>query len=591
MKAPGDAAMELPWLPPSATALAALTRPQSASLWALVRHDPGCVLLLAQVHGDSAAPFSDTLSCLSILESALQFLSNAETPPIDWRRPEAARVAAIAQRQAWLAAELAERVPGCCPERAWMGGLLAPLGWLALTTLETQPCAAAFSSMEVHLDAAGWQRERWGMDHVAIARRLARLWRLPTWLTALLGHLGLHVHIAERLGAEPKLFQVVQLAIALVQERDKALALPVGAGVDELAASLGLPTGELDTLADRAAQLPAQLPAGDSAWTPALLADLLRMAVEHRRRQEIMARLQRDLDQLQQALEQQCREENERLHASKLTALAELAAGAGHEINNPLAVISGQAQYLLKQLILAEEQLVEDPSPTLYLDSLKAKLHKALTTIVGQTQRIHHVLTDLMQFARPSQPRQQPIGLATLVREAVASVQATAESKKIIVHHAEAPSELIVRGDAVQWRTALVNVLRNAVEAAPNEGWVRIGCVRDGADWVEIGVEDNGPGPAPALREHLFDPFFSGRSAGRGRGLGLSAAWRLAQQNGGDVRFDGADRDATRFVLRLPVEQEPIVRINGTDNGNGCITEFAPSPEPHPGAHCSTPAA
>jgi signal transduction histidine kinase len=591
MKAPGDAAMELPWLPPSATALAALTRPQSASLWAQVRHDPGCVLLLAQVHGDSTAPFNDTLNCLSLLETALQFLSNSATPMIDWRLPEAARVAAIAQRQAWLAAELAARVPGCCPQRAWMGGLLAPLGWLALAALDSPHSASAFNSTELHQDAARWQRERWGMDHVAIARRLARLWRLPTWLTALLGHLGLHVHIAERLGAEPKLFQVVQLAIAQVQERDKTLALPIGASIEELSAYLGLPASELDMLADRAAQMPVQLPAGDSAWTPALLADLLRMAVEQRRQQEIMARLQRDLDQLQQALEQQCHEESERLHASKLAALAELAAGAGHEINNPLAVISGQAQYLLKQLVLAEEQLVEDPSPTLYLDSLKAKLHKALTTIVGQTQRIHHVLTDLMQFARPTPPRQQPIGLATLVREAVASLQATAESKKIIVHHAEAPSELIVRGDAVQWRTALVNVLRNAVEAAPNEGWVRIGCERDGADWVEIGIEDNGPGPAAALREHLFDPFFSGRSAGRGRGLGLSAAWRLAQQNGGDVRFDVADRDATRFILRLPVEQESVVRINGAANGNGHLTDFTKPVEPHPVAHCTTPAA
>jgi len=590
MKAPGDAAMELPWLPPSATALAALTRPQSASLWAHVRHDPGCVLLLAQVHGDSAAPFSNTLNCLSLLETALQLLANSATPPIDWRRPEAARVAAIAQRQAWLAAELAARIPGYCPERAWMGGLLAPLGWLALAALDSPHGASAFSPEEMHQDTARWQRERWGMDHVAIARRLARLWRLPTWLSALLGHLGLHVHIAERLGAEPKLFQMVQLAVALVQERDKTLALPVGASIEELSASLGLPASELDVLADRAAQMPVQLPASDSAWTPALLADLLRMAVEQRRQQGIMARLQRDLDQLQQALEQQCREESERLHASKLTALAELAAGAGHEINNPLAVISGQAQYLLKQLVLAEEQLVEDPSPTLYLDSLKAKLHKALTTIVGQTQRIHHVLTDLMQFARPTPPRQQPIGLATLVREAVASMQATAESKKIIVHHAEAPGELIVRGDAVQWRTALVNVLRNAVEAAPNEGWVRIGCARDGADWVEIGIEDNGPGPAAALREHLFDPFFSGRSAGRGRGLGLSAAWRLAQLNGGDVRFDGADRDATRFVLRLPVEQESVVRINGADNGNGHLTEFTKSADPHPAVQC-TPAA
>ncbi len=85
----------------------------------------------------------------------------------------------------------------------------------------------------------------------------------------------------------------------------------------------------------------------------------------------------------------------------KLSALAELAAGAGHEINNPLAVISGQAQYLLKQLQSAEDTLAEETSPTALLEGLKAKFTRPLEAIVGQTQRIHLVLTDLMQFARP----------------------------------------------------------------------------------------------------------------------------------------------------------------------------------------------
>ena len=66
-------------------------------------------------------------------------------------------------------------------------------------------------------------------------------------------------------------------------------------------------------------------------------------------------------------------------------------------------------------------------------------------------------------------------------------------------------------------------------------------------------------------REHLFDPFYSGRKAGRGRGLGLPTAWRLARQHGGDVRFAGAE--PTRFVLTLPAEtlaatSEPIARAS-----------------------------
>ena len=245
--------------------------------------------------------------------------------------------------------------------------------------------------------------------------------------------------------------------------------------------------------------------------------------------------------------------------------MAELAAGAGHEINNPLAVISGQAQYLLKQLTLAEEQLVEDPSPTLYLDSLKAKLHKSLTTIVGQAQRIHHVLTDLMQFARPTSPRQQPIALATLVRDVIASVQGVADERKVRLICTDLPADVVLAGDACQWRTVVGNVLRNAVEAAPAEGWARVRSERLETDTVELAIEDSGPGPAPALREHLFDPFFSGRSAGRGRGLGLSTAWRLARQNGGDVRFAGGG-ETTRFVLRLPIAELPTL---APSNGSG----------------------
>jgi signal transduction histidine kinase len=69
---------------------------------------------------------------------------------------------------------------------------------------------------------------------------------------------------------------------------------------------------------------------------------------------------------------------------------------------------------------------------------------------------------------------------------------------------------------------------------------------------VDLVVEDNGTGPAPVQREHLFDPFYSGRHAGRGRGLGLPTAWRLAREHGGDVRFECRAGGPTRFVLSLP---------------------------------------
>jgi signal transduction histidine kinase len=106
-------------------------------------------------------------------------------------------------------------------------------------------------------------------------------------------------------------------------------------------------------------------------------------------------------------------------------------------------------------------------------------------------------------------------------------------------------------------RTSLSAVLRNAIEAAPAEGWASVRIEKRNRQMLDVIIEDNGKGPAANIREHLFDPFFSGRSAGRGRGMGLPTAWRLSRQMGGDVRFDGLHNGVTRFVLTLPLAATP----------------------------------
>jgi signal transduction histidine kinase len=107
--------------------------------------------------------------------------------------------------------------------------------------------------------------------------------------------------------------------------------------------------------------------------------------------------------------------------------------------------------------------------------------------------------------------------------------------------------------DQAQVSRALGCLLRNAIEAAPAQGWAGVRAEVFPSDRLELIVEDNGPGPLLAEREHLFDPFYSGRKAGRGRGLGLPTAWRLARQHGGDVALSPSEPGVTRFVLRLPL--------------------------------------
>src|SRR5262249_10776205 len=104
-----------------------------------------------------------------------------------------------------------------------------------------------------------------------------------------------------------------------------------------------------------------------------------------------------------------------------------------------------------------------------------------------------------------------------------------------------------------QLRMALTALLRNAIEAAPPDGWAGVQLVEHGQTF-DVQVDDNGPGPTPQQREHMFDPFYSGRSAGRGRGLGLPTAWRLARvrAQGGDVSLEEHAPSAPPFAPRPP---------------------------------------
>ena len=116
-----------------------------------------------------------------------------------------------------------------------------------------------------------------------------------------------------------------------------------------------------------------------------------------------------------------------------------------------------------------------------------------------------------------------------------------------------------MEADWAQVRQALRAVALNGIEAAPAGGWVRLGWQREAGGGLAFVVEDNGPGIPSAFHDGLFDPFFCGRPAGRGQGLGLSIAWRLAAQNGGSVRFDPRPGGPTRFVMTLPRAADALI--------------------------------
>ncbi len=356
--APGEAVIDLPWLCPGADALAALAR--SPVCWPALRDDPGAVLLVVR-HSPTFAtpslPFSAAhLLEPSLAEAALRIVRD-ETGSgfIDWGCPGAHEVRSFARHCACLAEQIAVVSGHCARKPAWIGGLLAPLGWLGVCAGSPQRARDCLTDPKHARHPAETQRRHWGLDQTALARRLARRWSLPPWLAAIVGHLGLPPEDVRRCDGSPELSAVVGLAVRLAQGAENGLGLHVGACQDHLAAALGLSPGTLEELRQQAKQEVPTLPNSPSGLRPSevpLLGDLLALAVENRRLRDIPAlrRLEAETDALADALEEARSGEAERLRSLKLTSLAELAAGAGHEINNPLAVISGQAQVLLNKL-------------------------------------------------------------------------------------------------------------------------------------------------------------------------------------------------------------------------------------------------
>ncbi len=245
------------------------------------------------------------------------------------------------------------------------------------------------------------------------------------------------------------------------------------------------------------------------------------------------SRLERRLQAAVASLRDQVQGEDERLRRRKMEALGEFAAGAGHELNNPLAVIVGRAQLLLAR--------TEDP-----------EVARSLRIILGQAQRAHRILRDLMFVARPPAPRSRPCKPPELLGSVLSEFERECQARGVrLVSELDDPARA-AWGDADGLRHLAEILLRNALQATPPGGrlHVRSSHKDDELIWS---FSDNGKGIRADEAEHLFDPFFCGRQAGRGLGLGLPRAAKIVEQAGGKLRWTSGPGHETTFQVHLPL--------------------------------------
>jgi len=266
---------------------------------------------------------------------------------------------------------------------------------------------------------------------------------------------------------------------------------------------------------------------GKSGPVPvALSASSLRDEDGERAGTVLLIRDLREIEELKDAVERE----------RHLASLGRLAAGVAHEVRNPLSSLKGFAQFFRTKFKPGSEE------------------ERYSDIMIEEVERLDRVVQELLDFARPVTPDRKPVASGTIVEEALALVSEDAQFKRVSITMklgVQLPDVLV---DSMQIRSALLNVLLNAIESMGEGGTLTIetsaGESADGAPAVTISVTDTGEGMSPDEVGKLFEPFYTTKPTGTG--LGLTVVSRILEQNGGRVSVTSSEGLGTTFSLVLP---------------------------------------
>ncbi len=226
-----------------------------------------------------------------------------------------------------------------------------------------------------------------------------------------------------------------------------------------------------------------------------------------------------------------------------MASLGVLAAGVAHELNTPLGVVLSSAD----QLSLTVTELHGEGSRPERLAGL----------CLEGARRAAQIVADLRNFSRPEAQAVQPIDVHDCLASTLRLLAPTLGTRGITVE--ESYGELpLIEGFPALVNQTLTNLVLNSAAAMDAGGRIRISTAAVGDDKVQLVVEDDGPGIPLELRNRIFEPFFTTKAPGEGTGLGLSLCFTFIDQHGGRIWEEGRPGRGARFVVELPVKQDPV---------------------------------
>jgi len=272
-------------------------------------------------------------------------------------------------------------------------------------------------------------------------------------------------------------------------------------------------------------------------------------AVENRRQ---IRQSQELSDTLEQTNQQLRRAEADARRSERLAALGQLSAGLAHEIRNPLGVIKGSAEMLSQKL--RDSQPVES---------------ELAGYISSEVNRLNALVARFLDFARPQNLDLHPKNISEIVDRALASAQTQSPHPGVQIERRYAANLPDVLADDQLCELVFANLILNAFQAMNgNDGLLRLSISPEtshGSAGVAVTVEDSGPGVPAAIREQIFNPFFTSKKDGVGLGLAIVA--KIVDDHGGSIRLVNDPPPGARFRVFLPAVRTPVLRSQSRHEG------------------------
>jgi PAS domain S-box-containing protein len=228
--------------------------------------------------------------------------------------------------------------------------------------------------------------------------------------------------------------------------------------------------------------------------------------------------------------------EQQLLQADRLASLGELSAGVAHEVNNPLGMILGYTQLLLRN----------EPENTQDFQDLKI--------IEKHARNCKTIVEDLLKFARNAETKKGALQVNDLLREVISVVEHQFKLDNVTIETKLDASIPALCADGEKLKQVFMNLLMNAKQAMEGQGQIRISTAHHPSrNEVAVVVEDTGSGIPAEIIKKIFDPFFTTKATGEGTGLGLSVSYGIIKDHHGEIEVQSTPGKGSTFTITFPV--------------------------------------